>query len=202
MKKLVTAVFISAMALVIPNTASAATILLDFASALYSGANGLPSFSTTDQGVGVNIQSGPLGSTINYLPAGLGVNFPILPDDTELGAAELLTISFTTPQFVDSIAVQLLFGNPENEQGLYSINGGLPVLFTGNSGTGNRTLAINQDHVNFIQFVTAPGLLHLADDYTVRSINVQAVPEPASMVLLGTGLLYGARRRYRMKQQR
>src|SRR5688500_5608221 len=75
--------------------ARAATIVLDFANAaLYGGANGLTAFSTTDQGVGVNLAS--TGGTLRQTTEGLGVNGPTSLDDPgEVGFAELLTINFS-----------------------------------------------------------------------------------------------------------
>jgi hypothetical protein len=104
---------------------------------LYSAANGSSSFSTIDQGVGVNLQ------------------------------------------------------------GIYSINGGAFVPFFANSDSGDLTLVIDQPEVDQIQF-QAP---RFVDDYALNSVDLTAVPEPASMILLGTGLLLAARRRYQMKRQ-
>jgi len=197
MRKLVAAWVFSAMALALPATAKAATIL-DFGSALYSAANGSSSFSTIDQGVGVNLQSSPFLSTLNHLPQGIGVNFPFFPDDTEVGAFETLSVNFSSGQFVHSISLRLLFGGrDEQEQGIYSINGGAFVPFFANSDSGDLTLVIDQPEVDQIQF-QAP---RFVDDYALSSMDLTAVPEPASMILLGTGLLFAARRRYQMKRQ-
>jgi len=196
MRKLVVASVLSAMAVALPQTAKAATIL-DFSSALYGAADGSSSFSTIDQGVGVNLQSSPFLSTLNHLPQGIGVNFPFLPDDTEVGAGEMLTVNFGSAQFVESISFQLLFNNQnEQERGTYSINGGAFVPFFATSDTGNLTLLVGQGGVNQIRF-QAP---RLVDDFAVSNINVTTVPEPASMILLGTGLLFAARRRYQVKR--
>jgi hypothetical protein len=120
------------------------------------------------------------------------------PDDTEVGAFETLSVNFSSGQFVHSISLRLLFGGrDEQEQGIYSINGGAFVPFFANSDSGDLTLVIDQPEVNQIQF-QAP---RFVDDYALNSVDLTAVPEPASMILLGTGLLLAARRRYQMKRQ-
>jgi len=93
----------------------------------------------------VNLQSSPFLSTLNYLPQGIGVNFPFFPDDTEVGAFETLTVNFSSGQFVHSISLRLLFGGrDEQEQRIYSINGGAFVPFFANSDSGDLTLVIDQ----------------------------------------------------------
>jgi hypothetical protein len=209
MRKFVAAWVFSALALALPPTAKAATIL-DFNSGLYSAANGASSFSTIDQGVEVNVQSSLFLSTLNHLPQGIGLNFPFLLDDTELAAGETLTVNFNSAQFLESFSLRLLFGNlggggqgegaaeaEGEDEGAYSINGGAFVPFVANSDGADLTLVIGQPDVTQIQF-QAPGFV---DDYALGDITVTAVPEPASLILLGTGLLFAARRRHQMKRQ-
>jgi hypothetical protein len=137
----------------------------------------------------------------------MGINSTTGSDD-EVNRTEMLTINFTSSQFVESFTVNRLFQEGcifiifcgEDESGRYSINGGAFVDFNANSNTGNFTVNLNQAGVNQIRF-DVPGS-SAVNDYAVRSVNVTAVPEPASMMLLGTGLLYGARRRYQMKKQK
>ena len=69
--------------------------------------------------------------------------------------------------------------------------------FFANSDSGDLTLVIDQPGVNQIRFQEP----RLVDDYALSSMDLTALPEPASMILLGTGLLFGARRRYQMKRQ-
>jgi len=109
-----------------------------------------------------------------------------------------LSVNFSSGQFVHSISLRLLFGGrDEQEQGIYSINGSAFVPFFANSDSGDLTLVIDQPEVDQIQF-QAP---RFVDDYALSSMDLTAVPEPASMILLGTGLLFAARRRYQMKRQ-
>jgi hypothetical protein len=183
--------------------ARAATITLDFSTALYSGANGQFAYATTDQGIGVNLAASPAFSTLTTGAQGVGINLPILPDDGgEVGTLETLTVTFGDSQFVETIALEQLFSNERTgaERGQYSINGGAFVPFVALSNTGLLTLNIGAAGVNNIRFQSssAGSLGGIFNDYSVRSINVTAVPEPASMILVGSGLV-GAFMRRRKK---
>jgi hypothetical protein len=67
--------------------------------------------------------------------------------------------------------------------------------FFANSDSGDPPLVSGQPEGNQTPF-QAP----FVDDGAGDSTNLIAVPEPASMILLGTGLLFVARRRHHMKR--
>jgi hypothetical protein len=182
-------------------SANAAPITIDFTSALYNGANGTGTFNTTDQGVSVALSSS--GGLLSKTSDGLGVDGPtILDDPGEVGFLEVLTGGFAPPLTVYSFSVRQLFydefGGPE--MGTYRINGGGPNTFTANvSNTGLLTVNLGSvANVTSLQF-GVPGN-KLFSDYSVASMSVeQPVPEPASMMLLGTGLAAAAARLRRRK---
>jgi hypothetical protein len=196
MRKFVAALVFSAMALTLPPTAKAATIL-DFGSPLHGAADGLSAFSTTEQEVGVNLRSSLLQSTLDDLTEGFLVTSPFLPEGTEAGTGETLTVNFGLALFGQPISLRVLFGYlKEPGEGIDSIGGGGPfVPFFANSDSGDLAPPIGQPEVNQISFQPP-----FVDDDAVESTNLIAVPEPASMILLGTGLLFVARRRYQMKR--
>ena len=172
--------------------ARAATIVLDFGNAgVYGGANGLTTFSTTDQGVAVTLST-PAG-TLMQTGEGLGVNgSAFLEDPGEVSFSELLSIAFSSSQYVDSVSLEQLFTNDlfwgDHEKGEYSINGGGFVPFTAINSSGLLTLSIETAGVNSLRFRVPNSFGSLADDYSIRSMELTAVPEPASLILVGSGL--------------
>lgn len=184
--------------------ARAATIVLDFGNAaIYGGANAATPFSTTDQGVGVHLTSA--GGTLRQTSEGLGVNGAgFFEDSGEVGFGEVLSISFTSPQYVDSVSLEQLFTNDPfwslNEKGQYSINGGAFVPFSAVSSLGLLTLSIETAGVNSLLFRVPGSFGSLADDYSVRSMELTTVPEPASLILVGSGLAGAFMRRRKQRQ--
>ena len=207
MKRQVLVGAVAALAISLGATEVRAAIILDFANGgVYGGANGLTNFPTTDQGVGVNLSS--TGGTLRQTGEGLGVNGPSSLDDPgEVGIIELLTIGFTSPQFVLSVALEQLFINDPfpglNEQGQYSINSAAFVPFVAVNSTGFLTLNIASAGVNSLQFRVPTSLKTLADDYSVRSVSLDqtTVPEPATLILVGGGLAGAFVQRRRKKAQ-
>ena len=178
----------------------AATITLDFASALYNGANGVAAFGTVDQGVAVTLSTST--GNLRHNGQGFGVDSSVLAEDpNEIGRNELLLTGFAPAQYVHSVSIERLFGNDifGPEEGQYSINGGAFVSFFGNSSTGLFTLNLEQGGITSLSF-RGTGNIISDDDFTVRAISIEA-PEPASMILLGTGLAGAFMQRRRKKSQ-
>ncbi len=203
MKKLVVLVLFSAMALALPSAAKAATITL---------ASYTVSKNTVDPGLVV--------STTNLLAPGYTFNLPSV-GSTHL--ANLFNIA-TTEGSIESddtvdkpISVAMNFSAPPGTVGgpVGGFSDGFIQVFTscgllaGGCGRVNWTApsifnfgTTGQFKVDLanVQFGT-PGNANVLATFTLLSEDVAPVPEPASMILLGTGLLYGAQRRYRNKNK-
>ena len=195
-----------------------ATTIINFNSPAWNGAIGQSSFS-----IGAVTATASDGVLSKDDHAGLGINTGS-PDDREtdeINNFEVLTITFAGGTSIDQITVSKLFheGDPAfNEIGFYQIDGNTPVMFTAPGGNfpfpatfGDLTIDfVVPTPVTTLAFGYFPPDSHdRSNDFAVRNVTVtggqvdthdlDAVPEPATLLLLGSGLIMFARLRRRTR---
>lgn len=200
--------------LLAPVSANASPITLNFTGATYTGIGGT-STNVLDQGITVGLSS--TGGSLTKSSEGLGINgTPSGDDNGEVGNfgnnQETLTITFPNSILL-SFNLMQFFSNDNLlfttwvERGQYQVNGGGWNDINANSTTGNflQSFGPGIPNVTSIGFRT-PGtgniVIRSLDDYSVSAVSIDPVPEPASMLLMGTGLAIGAaRRRYQARRR-
>lgn len=116
---------------------------------------------------------------------------------------ERLRFTFSEAVFIDEFYIVDLFPNENNgngEIGRYRIDGTSPTISFGpGDNAGNFTLSINQQ-LEYIQFFADSNRVN---DFAVSGFDGAPVPEPGTIVLMGTGLLglalYGRRKKSHQK---
>lgn len=200
--------------LFVAGTANA--LFIDFTSSAYSGIEETTvhsTFSTTTSGLTISLNGNGDKLTFNSgadapgtFTTALGVTFAGLGDgiglnDDEIGGNEILTVSFSPDVTLKAIYLLDLFANKwDIEIAKFDISPNGGVFDTWGLLTGT-TLGSALNPIGFVSWSQLPVSSVLSIDFTAIDIfthsdfalagldvDVAPVPEPASMLLFGTGL--------------
>ena len=203
MRRFVALALFSAMALALPSAAKAATITLaSYTVTDHSSGNGLLITSTNVAPPNYAINLPTVGSSVTFDLFNIATLESSVESDDEVAKPISVAMTFL-PSAVGSSVGGVTDGFYQG--GIFATCGWL----AGGCGLVNWTApsifsfgTTGQFRVDLANVQFPTGSSHgknVAATFTLLSEDVAPVPEPASMILLGTGLLYGAQRRWRKK---
>lgn len=186
-------------------------ILIDFRTTDFSTADYSTSFYYAPEGLTLTPE--PFGALL-YQDSidGIGVRYDYEADEIE--GTEFLHIRFDIPKYLHKIMITDLFNEPSNngeynflEKGYYSFDKTSWNLFYAGSDrypspitNGELTILFGSPTIMTDIWFKSPGwkALNLEDhEFSVAAMEVTAVPEPSTFVLLGSGLMWFIRKRIR-----
>ena len=145
----------------------------------------------------VTLTAMPTGATLWHdTTDGIGVIYSYENDEIEQD--ERLLVTFSSQVLLDYVFISAFFyecrsGACYNETGSYSLDGGsswIPFIALNPSTTnGEMALSIGGTQTNSL-WLKAPGNIGTEDhDYALQKIAYTSVPEPSTLLLLGSGLV-------------
>jgi hypothetical protein len=201
----------ASLVLLLASPASAAVI--DFGDSAFEAAEGLSTYSTTVDGVGVTISAAPSPyALIEHTSAGLGIDYRDSGSaEQQIEGVEVLTLQFDTLVDITQLTVTNLYdwGMIQVEVGTYTLDG-QSTTFEAQNQAGTLTVPVDAAPATTITFRAQGGWSWFGDNgFTLESItfetpggSVAAAPEldpnvasSAVAIAVGTTLLVNERRR-------
>lgn len=172
---------------------------VDFANSSFASESGEQSFSFNMGAVTVTVGAFDTNSNTApyltwYAEDGFGVHGSGSYEIDEIETPEQLRISFSSEVLLTNFYLTDLFIESRTSQyaenGQYAINGGAWINFFADTAGGNGAKTLQIDTVINSIWFTALGKTNGQDhEFSVKGFEIASVPEPAPLLLLGTGLI-------------